>query len=244
VKVWALERRTPWVHLLFETAAGFLPSAPFGAPEHMRSAPWLRRNFVKCYQPALTGYPTRLKLFGPLPSFQENLATLDLLRRQLHCDALSSAPTYEKRYPYLDRGLLEFLYAVPREQLVRPGQRRSLMRRALVGIVPNELLNRKRKAFVASVPAAVLTEWVRALRAPAEITGSAFGIVETEQLLEACDQLRRGQLVPIVPLMRTFLVEAWLKSLYEQRISTPSRKGEHRRSLSLPSGKRLTGQIP
>ena len=36
------------------------------------------------------------------------------------------------------------------EQLVRPNQRRSLMRRALVGIVPAEILNRRRKAFIAS----------------------------------------------------------------------------------------------
>ena len=62
---------------------------------------------------------------------------LEALRRQLACDALSSEPPYEKRYPYLDRALLEFMYAIPREQLVRPGQRRSLMRRALVGIVPD-----------------------------------------------------------------------------------------------------------
>src|SRR5207253_8976270 len=44
--------------------------------------------------------------------------------------------------------LLEFVYAIPREKIVRVGMRRALMRRALVGIVPDELLNRKRKFFV------------------------------------------------------------------------------------------------
>lgn len=38
------------------------------------------------------------------------------------------------------------------EQLVRPGHRRSLMRRALVGIVPDELLNRKCKEYIARGP--------------------------------------------------------------------------------------------
>jgi len=47
-------------------------------------------------------------------------------------------------------------YAVPRDQLVRPGQRRSLMRRALNGIVPDQLLNRKRKAFVVRSPLATI----------------------------------------------------------------------------------------
>ena len=36
---------------------------------------------------------------------------------------LPCGPAHEKRYPYLDRDLLEFLFAVPREQLLRPGQR-------------------------------------------------------------------------------------------------------------------------
>ena len=52
------------------------------------------------------------------------------------------------RYPYYDRDFLEFMYAIPREQIVRVGQRRSLMKRALVGIVPDEILNRKKKETV------------------------------------------------------------------------------------------------
>ena len=107
---------------------------------------------MKRHWAALTGYPSRTKLFGPLPSFQENVITLDALRRQLARTALPFEPPFEKRYPYLDRGLLEFMYAIPREQLVRPTQRRYLMRRALVGIVPDEILNRKTKAFVARSP--------------------------------------------------------------------------------------------
>ena len=54
----------------------------------------------------------------------------------------------EFRYPYLDRDLVDFLLRIPREQLVRPGRRRSLMRRALRGITPVEVLERRRKAFM------------------------------------------------------------------------------------------------
>ena len=59
---------------------------------------------------------------------------------------------FEYRYPYLDRDLVEFLFALPREQLVIPGRRRALMRRALKGIVPEEILERRRKAFVVRGP--------------------------------------------------------------------------------------------
>lgn len=50
---------------------------------------------------------------------------------------------YEARYPYLDRRLCGFLFSIPREQILRSMQRRSLMRQALVGIVPSEILQRK-----------------------------------------------------------------------------------------------------
>ena len=136
LKLWALELRKPWIHLFWEAARDFLPLALVGVPEHCRPAPWLQPSFVKRYRAALMGYPSRTKLFGPLPTFQACIATLNVLQKQLARTALPFAPTYERRYPFLDRDLLEFLFAIPREQLVRPHQRRSLMRRALAGIVP------------------------------------------------------------------------------------------------------------
>ena len=37
----------------------------------------------------------------------------------------------EARYPYLDQNLIEFILSIPADQLLRPGERRSLMRRSL-----------------------------------------------------------------------------------------------------------------
>jgi asparagine synthase (glutamine-hydrolysing) len=213
LKVWALNKRKPWFYLLFDTTRGFFPPALVGVPKHMRPAPWLHANFVKQNRAALQGYPTRVKLFGPLPSFQDNLSALDVLRRQLECAALPAEPLYEKRYPYLDRGLLEFMYAVPREQLVRPGQRRSLMRRALVGIVPEELLNRKRKAYVARSPLTAISEGFESLAdISRHMSSGSLGIVEAKKFLEALRKARHGGDVPVVTLMRTLGIEFWLRN--------------------------------
>jgi len=148
-----------------------------------------------------------------LPSFQENISTLEALRRQLAYSDLSHSRT-EKRYPYPDRDLLEFLFAVPREQLVRPGQRRSLMRRALKGIVPDEILNRKRKAFVARSP---ITDIQRESSLLADVAShmasGATGLVDANAFLEAVRQVCRGEEVPLIPLMRTISIEFWLRQL-------------------------------
>ena len=214
LKVWALEKRKPWFHLFWEAARGFFPPALVGVPKYMRPAPWLQSSFVKRHWAALTGYPSRTKLFGPLPSFQANVGTLDALRRQLARTALPFEPPFEKRYPYLDRGLLEFMFAIPREQLVRPTQRRSLMRRALVGIVPDEILNRKTKAFVARSPmVAISNDWAHFAEMTQNMLSSSLGIVDPERISEALQKVRRGEEVPMIALRRTFFLEEWLKDL-------------------------------
>ena len=214
LKVWALEKRTPWFHLFWEAARGFFPIALVGVPKYMRPAPWLQSRFVKRHWAALTAYPSRTKLFGPLPSFQINLGTLDALRRQLARTALPFEPPFEKRYPYLDRGLLEFMFAIPREQLVRPTQRRSLMRRALVGIVPDEILNRKTKAFVARSPMiAISNDWAHFAEMTQNMLSSSLGIVDPERISDALQKVRRGEAVPMITLRRTLCLEEWLKDL-------------------------------
>jgi len=157
---------------------------------------------------------TRTTVFGPLPSFQENLVTLAGLRRQIGIYSLPFAPAYEKRYPYLDRDLLEFIFAIPRSQLVRPGQRRSLMRRALVGIVPNLVLYRKRKAYVVLGPMThVGGAAERAFCSTEPSLLCSLGVARPGALAAAVQRLRDGKDARIVPLIRALAVEGWLRNL-------------------------------
>lgn len=232
LKVWALEKKKPWFHLLFEALRDFLPPALVGVPKHMQPAAWLQLKFVKRNWAALTGYPFRTQLFGPLPSLQGNVGTLDALRRQLACTALSFEPPVEKRYPYLDRGLLEFTFAVPREQLVRPTQRRSLMRRALVGLVPDEILNKRGKAFVARSPLVrISNEWAKWAELTQNMVSSSLGVVHSERVLAALHKARRGEEVPTVTLMRTVLLEEWLRDIRRSGIMNLDRTPKHEWAL-------------
>jgi asparagine synthase (glutamine-hydrolysing) len=219
LKVWALNKRKPWFHLFFDAARGFFSPALVGVPEHKRPAPWLNADFVKRNRRALQGYEPRTRLFGPPPSFQGNVSTLEVLRRQLQSRPLSSDSLREYCYPYLDRDLLEFTYAVPREQLVRPGQRRSLMRRSLIGIVPEELLNRKRKAFAAHTPMANVSKgWASLTKTAQQMTSVSLGIVNLSRIEEVLEKVKRGSEVPIVTLTRTLAIESWLRSMADRAV--------------------------
>lgn len=214
LKIWSLNSRKPWFHLFFEAARGFLPPALVGVPEFRQPVAWLHPDFVNQNRTALGGYESRLELLGPLPSFQHNLGTLDAVRRQLACSVLPSDPCYDKCYPFLDRAFLEFMFAVPRGQLVRPGQRRSLMRRALVGIVPDELLNRKRKAYLErSSMTAISAEMTSLVEMSHRMVSSSLGFVEPRAFSEVLQRTRYAQAIPMVAVMRTLGLENWLRRL-------------------------------
>jgi asparagine synthase (glutamine-hydrolysing) len=236
---WALCRRKPWMHLFLEAARRFFPVSVVGVPKYLRPPKWLNPDFVKRRRDALLGYPSRVNLFGPLPTFQECVFTIEALRRHLACSVLPLEPLYEKRFPYLDRTLLEFICAIPRTQLVRAGERRSLMRRALVGIVPDEVLNRKRKAFAVQSPtAAICMEWVRLTKQNREITSETFGILDASAFSREVDEAGRGRQVHIVRMSRMLEIESWLRALCAQgTLQCNSARAGRRRAT-----RHLTGQ--
>jgi len=223
LKQWALEKKQPWFLLLLSAVKSFCPEVLFGNGSGRQPAPWLNSSFAHRHRVALSGYWFRRRLFGVRPSFQENLSTLELLRRQLSCVAPMADPPYERRYPYLDRDFLEFLYAIPREQLVRPGQRRSLMRRALARIVPDEVLNRKRKAYVARSPLIEIgNAWQNLSHMREHMLSATLGIVDPEAFTDALQLAKSGNQVAIVPLMRALHLESWLSGLERCRMLSRS----------------------
>jgi asparagine synthase (glutamine-hydrolysing) len=126
----------------------------------------------------------------------------------------------------LDRNLLEFLFALPRDQLVRPGERRSLMRRSLRGIVPDELLNRKRKAYISRAHIRVAEEEYRRLLAGEGMVAAEMGILNRDAFLHLLDAARRGEEAPAIPLLRALALEQWLRDLTKYRDPAGAAEGE------------------
>src|SRR5262249_43962225 len=117
-------------------------------------------------------------------------------------------------------------YSIPREQVIRPGQRRSLMRRALTGIVPDELLGRRRKAFVVRSPlVAISKQWTMLATPTRQIVTASLGIVNSSRLHSALENVREGKGVPVVLLVRTLHLELWLHALAHSRILKPAGLG-------------------
>jgi len=117
------------------------------------------------------------------------------------------------------------MYAIDREQVVRVGQRRSLMRRALVVIVPEEVRNRKGPILQQTSKEDIPNEWPTFAEMGHEMVSSSIGIVDSHRFAEAMQKARHREEVLIEGLMRTLMIESWLHHLAMQRMLSHSMSG-------------------
>jgi asparagine synthase (glutamine-hydrolysing) len=210
----SLQQRRPWMYLCFETLEGFLPSCLRRLRHRPRTLPWFTKQFIARCPEVFRSDAKRLTLFGKRPSFRVSLAAIEHVRRQLSRLHLNAIANHRTTYPYLDRDLLTFLSSIPRGQLVRPGQRRSLMRRALAGLVPPEILARRRKSFVSRRPLALIESASPAiaqlLETPIIVSN---GWVDPILLAASLDAARAGTPDHMIPLTKTLGLELWLRTL-------------------------------
>lgn len=219
LNAWATKMGKSRFSLLWQVLSGFYGrSITFPCPpKYLCAPPWLLSDFVRRHEAAFHWYPSKLKPFGALPSFQDHIHHLDHTRRFLASRDLCPGLLREMRYPYLDRDLLEFAYSVPREQMVGLGKRRFLMKRALAGIVPHELLNRKRRAATTREPEIDgQTEWRSWDELRHNMISATLGIIDANLFFYSLQDAKRNDEFTIEKLKRTLLLECWLRHLATQ----------------------------
>ncbi|MBI1949741.1 MAG: asparagine synthase (glutamine-hydrolyzing) [Acidobacteria bacterium] len=106
---------------------------------------------------------------------KNRLAELLLMR----VDKITMASSIEARVPFLDHALVEFTMRVPTELKIRSGQSKFLLKKAMAGILPDEIVHRPKRGFGAPV-----SEWLRGdLYAPA-FAGVMKSRLREENLLD------------------------------------------------------------
>jgi asparagine synthase (glutamine-hydrolysing) len=93
-------------------------------------------------------------------------------------DSVSMARSLEVRVPFLDTPLVEFVSALPDAARIEPGVSKGLLRAALAGLIPQEILDQKKRTF--TLP---WEEWLRTSLKP-----------RVEQSLKDLAPALRGQL--------------------------------------------------
>jgi asparagine synthase (glutamine-hydrolysing) len=222
---WCLANRMSLVELLGQSAAFIRNHMTFSHIDTtVTSIPWLTTVARQYCQTAIRELP-----LAPCKPFQVRPNVADAcetwwytLRTQPHLKP-SEIYRYEYRYPFLDRDLIEFLLQLPSEQLSRPGRRRFVMRRALKGIVPEEILERRRKAFLLASPLNHIRESApRLSQLIAESLLIEGGYVDKTAIQKAIDDTVRGQDLRWWGLLFRFAgLETWLQHRERPAVMRP-----------------------
>lgn len=217
---WSLVKRKPWTHLLWQASMDLLP--PFLGQYFIKQAkvePWIDKGFSKRTKLAIHLLDVDEHFGMWLPTRRSCIGGVLLMADKLAKWKSSTMAVEESRYPYLDQNLIEFILSIPASQLLRPGERRSLMRRSLTGIVPEEILSRRTKQFGARTPVAALEKnWDELYTAFDSPLSSNLGYVNRGCFLGQLRAARNGKQIHITRLMRTISLELWLRDLASRRL--------------------------
>jgi asparagine synthase (glutamine-hydrolysing) len=101
----------------------------------------------------------RIAAEKPSSDFLERLIYCELKLRLaelllMRVDKITMATSVETRVPFLDHKLVEFAMSIPRSMKVRDGQNKWVLKKALEGMVPDDLLYRPKQGF-----ALPINEW-------------------------------------------------------------------------------------
>jgi asparagine synthase (glutamine-hydrolysing) len=222
----ARSQREPLIRTFYRYFGG--PYLPAAADRLLRSAvgikpkmllpPWIQPSFARRIDLVGRDESLRMQRFFDSPARQataRNLLEMPWYWRLVNWHERSAAAMgVEVRHPFLDRRLVEFVLAIPGEQLFRLDVSKNLLRRAMAGLLPERIRQRARKTSF--TPFLELMVWNRAMDEVQEILRSPLsadlGIVDGEHLRAAylgfvnrgTDELRRA-------LWCAITLEIWLR---------------------------------
>jgi asparagine synthase (glutamine-hydrolysing) len=74
----------------------------------------------------------------------------------MRVDKVSMATSIEARVPFLDHRMVEYSMQIPMRLKIKNGEPKYILKKAVEGIIPNNIIYRKKQGFAAPV-----TEWIR-----------------------------------------------------------------------------------
>ena len=219
---WSLSAKQPWIRVFWHSLLSLVPMPFRSRLQRVKSVPWLSSHFAHKYNIAERFVPGAQGKMLWLPTVRESFQLL----RELADRTSSMAPAIiDKRYPFLDQNLVEFLTSIPVEQLLRPAERRSLLRRALVGIVPADILSRRTKSSASRCYVLLVRKHWNLLD---EMLRSSVtvqhGYTDANGFRESLLEMKNGRMPPYtVQLLRALSLELWLRdSIARTIIQSPT----------------------
>jgi len=133
--------------------------------------------------------------------------------------ALLSAGYYHEYYgiyfshPFSHQGLIDFILSLPMNQLTRPGESRSLMRRAIRGLLPEKTRMRRSKATLDEPVCRTLARNKNTIGETERMEVCQREYAEPRALARSITEASLGNVEQVSGLLRLLSLERWLRSL-------------------------------
>lgn len=115
------------------------------------------------------------------PDFLQKMLYLELSIRLpelllMRVDKMASAHSIETRVPFLDHRLVELAFSIPMNLKIKHNTTKYILKKAVQGIIPDEIINRKKQGFGAPT-----SEW---MRKTSPISNDLVNIIKNSKIKE------------------------------------------------------------
>lgn len=214
---WAAALQKPQLRILFDAMRALRNPTENIAP------PWIDAGFARA-----TGIDDQWRGDGEarayrLPSRRAQFTGIRCLAVEIGFRH-GLEPGIDVRYPFVDRQLIEFVFGIPIDQHLRPGETRSLQRRAMSRVLPAEIAQRRTKGGPGgTIYRRFRQNWpvIKSLFAQPRVV--EFGYVDRTALADALQRAAHGFNLSAPGLLRLVALESWLRTLERPSVAADPR---------------------
>jgi asparagine synthase (glutamine-hydrolysing) len=219
VSLWSRPSRDSYVGTLWRRAV--LPSLPSRFTSECAASTLIDHQFAKQLDSVDRSTQAADACGFKLPSERTQARMLlSAIRAVASCYYRDRVPT-EYRFPFLHRPLVEFLLAIPIEQKLRPGENRSLQRRALKHVLPPAILQRQGKRWSNEALCRTLANhWREVAGLFNEPRVCEYGFVDPRAFGETAKRIQHGLQNVSGELLGVLSIELWLRALESRKSSS------------------------
>lgn len=215
-RAWSRATGTPlWRILLSHSVSPVAVMTKFARwlPSDLDMFPWITQKARRSLLQAGRDQGMRVNERIELPSRRVRETMIRSFRALLSAGYFQGYQQIYFCHPYSNQDLIDFILALPMDQLVRPSQDRFLMRRATQGILPESIRTRRSKATINEAPCRVLEREQEEIGDPHTLEVCQRGYAEPNRLAKAMRGIALGKIDDSYAFLRLMNIEQWLRSL-------------------------------
>jgi len=191
------------------------------------STEWAEEGFQEKY---FRRFPRPVKFDNDLNNYLYQIFRYTTLPGLLHYeDRNSMAFSIETRLPFLDYRLVEYLFSLPLDQKITGGMTKVVLRKAMKGILPEEVRNRGDKmGFV--TPEDIWFRTILKNQIHEIIRSKSFaerGYFDVNKVKKAFDEHCKGKVNISSTIWRWVNLELWLRTFFDGRRWKEKVEGDH-----------------